>query len=73
LESFEKIKEKLVPQIETFRESLLAKVRTRGEPKTIGTADVRHNCYAYGTMTFEWQTDCFIQSASGEAARWNNK
>ena len=33
----------------------------RGELKTIGTADVKHICYATETMTLEWQTQGFFK------------
>jgi len=41
LESFEKSKEKLFPQIETCKHSLTKTygTKSRGEPSTIGTAD----------------------------------
>ena len=45
--------------------------KVRGEPKTIGTADMRHIRYATGMMLAEWQTDRFIQTMSCEVVQWN--
>jgi len=39
----------------------------KGEPTTIGMADLRRIRYATRTSALEWQTDHFIQTASCEA------
>jgi len=38
--------------------------KIRGEPTTIGLADLRHIRYAIRSTPFKWQTDCFIQTVS---------
>jgi len=40
-------------------------IKVRAEPKTIGTVDV--NASAAVMMPLEWQTQCFIPTASCEA------
>ena len=68
-----KVKKKLVPWIEMCNQSLLQKCKALrwGEPKTIGTEDVKHVHYVTGATPLEWQTDHFIRTASWEAVQWN--
>jgi len=41
--------------------------KVRGEPTTVGIADLNLTCYYVIRMTaLEWQTDCFIQTVSCE-------
>jgi len=37
------------------------------DPKTIGTEDLKHICYATRSMRFEWQTKRFIRTTSCQA------
>jgi len=65
LESFLKSKEKLVPRIETCQHSLTKTygAKSRGEPSTIGMADLEPIRWATRSMPVEWQTDRFIGTA----------
>jgi len=65
LESFEKSKEKLVPQIETCKQALLQK----REAAWHGRLETYSLCYQADTV--KWQTDRFSRAASCEAIQWN--
>jgi len=45
--------------------------KLRGDPSTIGTADLKPIHYATRLTPLEWQTDCFIRTGSCEAV-WSN-
>jgi len=67
LETFEKRKKwfhELKRLINTTK-TTFAKVST--EPKTFGTANLKHIHYAMMSVPLEWQTGCFIQTATWQA------
>jgi len=51
--------------------------KMRGEPTTIGIADLKLTCYATRMTVIEWQTDPFFWTTSCEVVRcnkfWNKK
>jgi len=45
--------------------------KLRGKPSTIGIPDLKPIRYATRSTPLEWQSDCFIRTASCEAVWWN--
>jgi len=68
LKSFEKSIEKLVPQIETSKQSRLRKCKHQVKRRTHNHWHGRLETYplCYKVEPFDWQTNRFIQTASCE-------